>query len=173
MIFGARVALSASRKSDQRRLRAKAERDARFRQAEYAKFLDRVADRTPLVHRSVEDTPAARYWFKRLHREYEVKITGLGGVVSAIGFLLPMVAAFSVEPWFDYFTAEPTSALRVSLLFGTSFFTGMVFYGIWDVISHRWVIGRINKSLRASKIDVDSLLEEMHRDYTAKSARQR
>ena len=173
LIFGARVALNASRKSDARRLRAKSERDARFRQAEYEKFLHRVADRTPLVHRSVEDTPAAHYWFKRLHREFEVRVYGLGVVAAGAGFVLPLIVVFAVEPWFDYFRPDPISTFRVVLQLGMSFFAAMIFIGIWDAIANRWVIGRINKSLRASKIDVDGLLKEMHRDYTAKSARQR
>jgi len=84
-----------------------------------------------------------------------------------------VIVVFAVEPWFDYFRPDPISTFRVVLQLGMSFFAAMIFIGIWDATANRWVIGRINKSLRASKIDVDGLLEEMHRDYTAKSARQR
>jgi len=164
--FGAKVALNASRRSNRRQMREYAARQNRRRQKEWEHFLDSIADKTPLAHEAVRSTPPGRYWLKRLDREFN-RIEAGGLVSTAIGFVVPFIVIFQNESWVDYFTAQPVTYERLIwsavILFGSA----LTCFGAWATYAHRAVIRRINKSLRASNIDVDVLMQEIHRDYTA------
>ena len=164
--FGAKVAVNAARRKNRREMREFAAKEERRRQKEWEAFLDVIADRTPLSHKSVRSTPPANYWFRRLDREFN-RIEAGSLIFVGLGFFSPILFILLNDSWTEYFTRQPVTNERLIwsavLFFGSS----GLWYLAWDVLATRSLVRRINKWLSACRIDVEGLLAEMHRDYTA------